>query len=67
MKEFNEWYYYVKSDGKSWPSFGRYDTDAERLAAEEAWRAALEFAEEQVGNDYHKGYKAIKEELNAKT
>ena len=44
MKQFDEWYYYVKSEGKLWPSFGRYDTEAELIAAKEAWIAALEWA-----------------------
>lgn len=43
MKEFDRWYYYVESEGRSWPSLGRYDTEAEFIAAKESWKAALKW------------------------
>ena len=45
MKQFDEWYSYVESEGKLWPTLGRYDTEDELIAAKEAWTAALEWVD----------------------
>lgn len=45
LEEFNNWWGngYVESGGRSWPSFGRYDTIEELVAAREGWSAALKW------------------------
>ena len=63
MKEFEKW----------WKKFIPFeiskgdDRNKVKKEYEKAWRVALEWAEKQVADDYYWGYKAIKEELNAKT
>ena len=58
MKQFKRWWLNKFSSRK-----GNDNSYLGYPEAHQAWKAALEWAEEQVGNDYRKGYKAIKEEL----
>jgi len=66
MTGFDKWYNYVTSEGKLWPSFGRYDTEVELIAAKEAWKAALKWVreEEKICGPL---YTWIEEELNGET
>ena len=68
MKELDKaikTYWYSRGFNKAPDTCGCYQMELDAFS--EGYKAALEWAEEQVGNDYCKGYKAIKEELNAKT